>query len=281
MTQEAPKYHRQRFLLFLLEQTGQISLIDLQQLLFLSHQEKNLNYYDSICYQNHYHSFQASSDLEVLEEKGWVHITETDCFLNDKPYLGKGVRKEERWLLSQWMRNYKGIRGDALTQVINEQNVASNNILESLMETKKTTALFTIGYEGSSLEMYLNKLIQNNVNVLYDVRKNPFSRKFGFSKGILSQILPKFGIEYRHIPELGIVSQKRKNLQSEQDYQVLFDEYKTQLPEKTIYLQELIMTINQGKSIALTCFEEKPKSCHRHCVSDYLVDNSDFGVVHL
>ena len=45
--------------------------------------------------------------------------------------------------------------------------------------------LFTIGYEGISLETYINKLIINDVNVLCDVRKNAYSQKYGFSKQTL------------------------------------------------------------------------------------------------
>ncbi|WP_348602891.1 DUF488 family protein [Bartonella tribocorum] len=41
---------------------------------------------------------------------------------------------------------------------------------------------FTIGYEGKSLENYLNCLLENNIKILCDVRKNPISRKYGFSK---------------------------------------------------------------------------------------------------
>jgi hypothetical protein len=45
--------------------------------------------------------------------------------------------------------------------------------------TKDTTVIYTLGYEGISLEAYINKLIKNDVKLLCDVRKNPLSRKFG------------------------------------------------------------------------------------------------------
>src|SRR5690606_13764328 len=51
--------------------------------------------------------------------------------------------------------------------------------------TAEETILFTIGYEGISLEEYLNRLVRNNVHVLVDVRRNPLSMKFGFSKSQL------------------------------------------------------------------------------------------------
>lgn len=277
MNQPAPTYHRQRFLLFLLEQVGHVSSTDFQQLLFLSHQEISLSYYDAVRYGDNYHSFQAISDLEVLEQKGWIRVSKNTIFLKDLPYLGDGAKKEERWLISRWIRAYKDLAGENLTQLVNERY--PSKVLQN--RSKKNKELFTIGYEGISLERYLTKLIENDVNVLYDLRRNPLSRKFGFSKGFLSDILPKFGIEYRHIPELGIISQKRQNLNSASDYVELFDEYRESLPEKKIYLQELIATLYDGKRIALTCFEEMPKSCHRQCVSEYLSNHLSVGVAHL
>jgi len=277
MNRPAPTYHRQRFLLFFLEQAGHISPTDFQQLLFLSHQETSLSYYDSVRCGDNYLSFQAISDLEVLEQKGWIISTENTISLKDQPYLGDGAKKEERWLISRWVRDYKDLVGKSLTELINERY--PNNVLQNYSQSDKD--LFTIGYEGLSLERYLTKLIQNNINVLYDLRRNPLSRKFGFSKGVLSKTLPKFGIEYRHIPELGITSQKRQHLNSESDYVELFDEYRDSLSEKKIYLQELILTLHEGNRIALTCFEEKPKSCHRHCVSEYLSNHLSVGVAHL
>ena len=217
----APTYHRQRYLLFLLEQVGHISSTDFQQLLFLSNQEISLSYYDSVRYGDNYHSFQAISDLEVLEQKGWIGTSENTIFLIDQPYLGDGAKKEERWQISRWIREYKGLVGESFTELINERY--PNNVLQNCSQSDKE--LFTIGYEGLSLERYLTKLIQNNVNILYDLRRNPLSRKFGFSKGVLSETLPKFSIEYKHIPELGIISQKRQNLNSDSDYVELFDEY--------------------------------------------------------
>lgn len=274
---ELPKFHRQRFLLLLLEQVGSVSATDFQQLLFLIHQEISLDHYDFVRYGKSWLSFQASSDLETLKEKDWLIFEDNTLVLKDKSDLEYSVKKDERWLINRWAAKYKNVKGDSLMQLIDERyknhSIKKNN--------KKESELFTIGYEGSSLEEYLNKLIKNNVNVLYDVRKNPLSRKFGFSKRILEDLLPQFGIEYRHLPELGIISEKRQDLNSELDYIKLFSEYEKYLPEKTIYLQELAKTLEGGKSIALTCFEKTPKLCHRHCVSDYLTEHYNVGVVHL
>ena len=56
--------------------------------------------------------------------------------------------------------------------------------------------LCTIGYEGSTLENYLNRLLRDGVTLLCDVRRNPLSRKYGFSKGTLAKACEGVGIRY-------------------------------------------------------------------------------------
>ncbi|WP_342774750.1 DUF488 domain-containing protein [Bartonella massiliensis] len=54
----------------------------------------------------------------------------------------------------------------------------------------------------------MNCLIENDIKFLCDVRKKPISRKHGFSKRQLEKAVSNIGIEYIHLPELGIVSKK-------------------------------------------------------------------------
>ena len=91
----------------------------------------------------------------------------------------------------------------------------------------ETSCLFTIGYEGLSIDAYLNRLITNQVAMLVDVRKNPISMKYGFSKMQLVNATAKAGISYIHIPDLGIPSRLRQNLKSVSAYQELFEYYFT------------------------------------------------------
>ncbi|WP_200885350.1 DUF488 family protein [Jejuia pallidilutea] len=57
--------------------------------------------------------------------------------------------------------------------------------MDNFRSFENDITLFTIGYEGISLEHYLNKLIRNNIKLLCDVRKNALSMKYGFSKSQL------------------------------------------------------------------------------------------------
>lgn len=132
-------------------------------------------------------------------------------------------------------------------------------------------ALFTIGYEGRTQAEYLALLREAGVTLLADVRRNPISRKKGFSKSALAQGCAAVGIRYEHLPELGIASEKRKNLATQADVDALFAEYERDwLPTQGPTLAKLRAWLEAGERVALTCFEREPGDCHRHCVAEAL-----------
>ena len=142
----------------------------------------------------------------------------------------------------------------------------------------------TIGYEGHTLESYLNVLLQAGVSLLCDVRRNPISRKYGFSKKALSKGCEGVGLGYEHVPELGIDSSQRRNLNTQADYDALFAEYERDaLPRQTAALDKLAGWVKSGERIALTCYEHLPHQCHRHCVADALAKRfgKSFSPAHL
>jgi hypothetical protein len=144
--------------------------------------------------------------------------------------------------------------------------------------------LMTIGYEGKSLEHYLNQLLKAGVMLLCDVRRNPLSRKYGFSKSTLSKACEGVGIRYEHLPQLGIDSEDRKCLNTQADYDALFAEYeRSSLPKQAEALEKIRHWIASGERVALTCFESEPHQCHRHCVAEALeqAEGKEFRAVHL
>lgn len=143
-------------------------------------------------------------------------------------------------------------------------------------EARKEHGICSIGYEGKSIDAFLNKLIRHNVSLLVDVRKNAFSMKKGFSKNRLKHYLKKAGIDYLHFPELGVESDKRRGLNSEAAYQELFKGYRKSLltrKEKIVELEAL----GKEDKVALMCFEADKNFCHRGVLSDFLKQ----GVVHI
>lgn len=182
-------------------------------------------------------------------------------------------------------RERRGLRGDALVteayrlypyyainSTVAERLLANDpsalRAVKAARPAKGSAGLFTIGYEGHSLESYLNILIRNSVTILCDVRRNPISRKYGFSKSTLSKGCEGVGIRYEHRQELGIASEERQELRSQADYDALFARYeRNSLPLQTAAVGEILGWITEGHRVALTCFEHLPEQCHRHCVA--------------
>ncbi len=97
-------------------------------------------------------------------------------------------------------------------------------------------------------------------------------KKYGFSKKTLELACKGADIEYIHLPDLGIVSNKRQELRNQADYDTLFREYqKTTLLENKASLLVIRGLLDKGKRLALTCFEKDPKQCHRTCVANALM----------
>ncbi len=272
--------------------------MDFQKLLFLAHRKAGFTYYDFVPYHYGCYSFQAAADLETLQNLGWLDLEDNSIrLLLDLPFE-KGLSRDETYKMFRFMQSHKDYRSRKLVRHICEtypyyavkskmaRDVLAEDAFERVKREKERFqsqefALFTIGYEDISFEAYVNVLIKNDVHLLCDVRKNPHSRKFGFSKGALSSLLPKLGIQYLHIPELGIVSGSRKHLKAEDDYKRLFDEYRTSIPQKKAHLARLFEQIRTHKRAALTCFEKQASFCHRHCVSDYLEVEKGAKATHL
>lgn len=141
--------------------------------------------------------------------------------------------------------------------------------------------IFTVGYEGISVEKFVRELRGKRIDRIIDVRRNPISRKPGFSKTSLRTKLHEAGIEYVHIPELGIDSALRKSLHTDDDYTALFTHYEEYiLPNADEKVTEAIALLKEKPS-ALLCFEENPQHCHRTCLAHYIASKTDLVEVPL
>jgi uncharacterized protein (DUF488 family) len=177
-----------------------------------------------------------------------------------KNKFGESTKEE---LIEYTYKNYPfyALKSTIAKTVLNKAELKT--VKETVAENDETI-LYTIGYEGISLETYLNKLILNNVKMLCDVRKNSLSMKYGFSKSQLQKACENLNIKYLHIPDLGIDSDKRQSLNSQSDYDRLFKEYaKTTLVAKKTTVHEVLDILESNKRIALTCFEAHECQCHR------------------
>ena len=107
-------------------------------------------------------------------------------------------------------------------------------------------------------------LLRSGVTLLCDVRRNPFSRKWGFSKNTLAMACEAVRIRYENLPELGIAAEKRHAVESEEDRDALFADYERHtLPEAEAAIERIREWIRGGERVALTCFERDARDCHR------------------
>lgn len=294
-------FYRQKVLLSLLEAFGgELPSTDFQKYLFLYTRlcEKEHSY-EFVPYKFGCFSFQSYGDKSKLIEHGhlenqsdWKLARSSTSFSNQ---LKKGEREKIELFVSRYgklkgrnlLRHvYEGYPYYAINSLIAREVLSEDEYskVKKLKPTRRGYLFATIGYEGITVEEYINKLIKNDIRVLIDVRKNPLSRKYGFSKRKLSELIAKVGIDYQHIPELGIISDKRKTLSSESDYQMLFDEYeKTVLVSQKSSLNKLYEVYLTNKRIAITCFEECHTMCHRHKVANAIAEiaEDDFQIAHI
>jgi uncharacterized protein (DUF488 family) len=157
-------------------------------------------------------------------------------------------------------------------------------VRNNVWRVNNSPCLFTIGYEGLTINQFIEKLVSNDIKILIDVRNNPISRKVGFSKSVFRDRLEAVGIKYQHIPELGVPSALRKNLGTKASYQSLFHHYERKILACNLdYVEQIKMAITQFSRVALMCFEADYHTCHRHRITEYLSQDRSFktNIVHL
>jgi hypothetical protein len=282
-------FDRQRVLLELLDALNEpVGSTDFQKLLFLYTREgESIPSYDFVPYRFGCFSFTSYADKRRLVEQELIEDGEI-WKLTEKGRRISRTGERSPLPMARSAKQYKSLRGNSLVADVYQRYpyfATRSEILEKVLPKKEdrarvdsarpaktTPGLVTLGYESKTLEAYLNQLLQDGVTLLCDVRRNPLSRKYGFSKSTLSNACEKVGIRYEHLPELGIPSEKRQDLETQTDYDKLFATYeRTMLPKQTKTLVKIAGWIKEeGQRVALTCFELLPHQCHRHCVSDAL-----------
>jgi uncharacterized protein (DUF488 family) len=123
--------------------------------------------------------------------------------------------------------------------------------------------VFTIGYEGATMDSFLAALTRAGVEQVIDVRQLPLSRRPGFSKSSLAAALGERGIGYVHLKPLGTPKPGR-DAAKKGDRATLERVYAGQLelPEAQAAAARMRELIAEKPS-ALLCFEREPGMCHR------------------
>lgn len=129
---------------------------------------------------------------------------------------------------------------------------------------------FTIGYAGRTVRDLIELLNGAGVESLIDIRFSPVSMyRPELSKGNLQRLVEASGIQYLHMPRLGVPRQVRAKAAEAGDREVIWDWYKRRVAEP--FRKNLHEFFNfADHPVALMCVELDPRECHRHLLFEAL-----------
>lgn len=141
--------------------------------------------------------------------------------------------------------------------------------------------LYTLGYEGSSLEPFLGTLTRNRITTLIDVRDLPLSRKRGFSKRALAAAAAARGIAYLHVRAVGCPKPIRDDYRADRDWGRYTQRYLAHLATQSEAMHQLARHVRTEPCV-LVCYEADAAFCHRRYVAQQLQQHlPGLNVTHL
>lgn len=134
-----------------------------------------------------------------------------------------------------------------------------------------------IGYQGRDLPAFLAAVTELGTKTLVDVRKDPRSRKRGFSRRTLAEALAGIGVDYRHEPALGNPLDNREGFAAAGAAQEAAHERFRRLLTDTEAQQALDRVVADAAAgpVAVLCLEADQRRCHRDLVLSALADRME------
>jgi len=279
---------------------GEASLVRIHKLLFLYSFKAVSPSYDFIPHKYGCYSFVLHDDIDAMVADGTLVRLgeESDSVFDSRIRQNWNGKVPEKMVLKHAdaiplatiARNFGKMSDEELIDFtyhvrpfycINSQMLdrfSTDSELLSRIDRQRDKALsaerglYTIGYEGLSLDKFLKKLICNNIKYLIDVRKNPFSMRREFRKESLINVLHKVGIEYVPMPEVGIPSANRNDLIPSGRCDELFQWYRSSIIPGCFDSARRVDSIVASGNAVLLCFEANPEECHRLIFANYCLE---------
>ena len=286
-----PLNSRQKVILrFLLKQTEGIGHTALMKWLFLFSRENpsSVSSYSFVPYRYGPSSFEVQQNISQTLAQ---YIEESD----GKYRLRLGVESEVAVITN----SIRALELHALDRIWSEVHFLSREALLSRVYNgypwyasrselvngaarpdEAKLAVYTSGYEGKSVDAFLNNLLEQGIRGVLDVRRNAYSHKYGLSGPTLRSICNTLGMQYDHLPDLGVASELRKDLSGPDAHTKLFDEYEVNLPTQADALLQAEEIIRQ-RPTSLMCFEAKSECCHRGRLAPKIASQVGLIVKHL
>lgn len=140
------------------------------------------------------------------------------------------------------------------------------------------TKIFSIGYGNRQMNEFIKLLEDNEINLLVDVRTNPYSRwKPEFNSKAFQITLAEYNIQYIHKVNLG---GKPKNEEIYTNGNLDYDKIR----KSVAYLQGLEYLergLEFNYKIAIMCSELNPLECHRYNLIGEDLSHRGWEVIHI
>ena len=144
--------------------------------------------------------------------------------------------------------------------------------------------LFTIGFTQKTAREFFNKIKNNNIDLLIDIRLNNVSQLAGFAKGKdLEYFLKEIcDCEYAHddvfAPTKTLLDNYRSNKVSWNEYEDVF----AKIMENRQIEERFKKLYSNYKNVCLLCTEPTAEQCHRRLVAEYLHKHCDnIEIIHI
>lgn len=120
--------------------------------------------------------------------------------------------------------------------------------------------IFTIGYSNKSINTFIEKLNENKITLVIDVRSKPYSRNPQFNRTYLEKYLDNRGVNYLFMGDcLG-------GLEINHNFNEAIEE---------------VIRLSKIQNLVLMCVEKNPKDCHRYQVLTPEIEKNSLKVFHI
>lgn len=140
--------------------------------------------------------------------------------------------------------------------------------------------IFTIGYEGLDIDSFIGLLEEHGIETVVDIRELPLSRKRGFSKRALSEVLKTAGLDYVHMSAHGCPRPVRDRYKHDGHWGQYTKDFLQYLESQGEAIHQLADRA-AASNYALLCFEADFRLCHRSFVADAVRAHCGADVRHI
>jgi uncharacterized protein (DUF488 family) len=282
---------RQKVLLnLLLEAGGEASHLHVTKWAFLLRHETasqgGKDFYEFLPYHYGPFSFALFHEAGRLVQRGVLE--EVDSKIWSVSVIGKketdGLNPTIREDVHTVIKMYGQHSSDALKKKVYVRHpwfTINSRAMPRMDRPVARSAIYTAGYEGVTIDGFLDSLLRRGIVRVVDVRNNPISRRYGYHKSTLSRLCSYIGLEYVHIPELGVESSLRRGSKTREDMIFLFSRYEEDtLLHEVSALQRAVGILREKPSV-LMCMEADPSKCHRLSLAGRLALMTGLPIEHL